>query len=339
MLITKTRIAVLGALGALAVVSFLLMGAFSGGARNDAKTSTGDVPALQPSGPLEQFDASRGTRSVAQGAAPGGSEAYTTGGSAAGAPPGTGSVAPIDGALPQTDPALQGLLDRKIVQSTSVDMGVKEVGREFQEIIRIATTAGGFVATSSFSKVDDQTVADLTVRVPNAGYQDVLAQIRGKGDVTNETSDANDVTEEYTDLSARLRTLQATEQRYLELLAVAKDVNDILTVQDRLDSVRGQIEQVQGRINLLDHLTDLATITVHLRPLGAAAIAPTPNGNIHPLNAASNAWERSLDALRGIAAGALVVVVFSWWLVPPLAALGFGARWWAGRRPRAASAV
>jgi hypothetical protein len=243
-------------------------------------------------------------------------------------------AAPLDQA-PEADPKLQGLLDRKIIQSTSVDIGVEGVGASFQEIIRIATTAGGFVASSSFSNVDDLQVADLTIRVPGDAYQTVLGQIRGMGEVATETSDAQDATEEYTDLQARLRTLQATEQRYLELLARAETIPDILTVQDRLDGVRGQIEQVQGRINLLDHLTELATITVHLRPLAAAVDGG--GGGPQPLEVAENAWQASLDALRGVAAVALAVVAFSWWLVPPLAGLGIGARWWLGRRPRPAA--
>ena len=238
------------------------------------------------------------------------------------------------GEPPATNPKLQGLLDRKIIQSTSVDIEVEEVGRNFQEIIRIAETAGGFVVSSSFSNVDDRQVADLTIRVPGDRYQQVLAQIRGMGEVATESSDANDVTEEYTDLQARLRTLEATERRYLELLAQAEAIPDILMVQDRLDVVRGQIEQVQGRINLLEHLTDLATITIHLRPVAAVA-PPTEDGGVHPLEAAATAWERSLDALRGLAAVALVVGAFSWWLVPPLAALGLAGRWWLRGQQRA----
>lgn len=244
------------------------------------------------------------------------------------------AAAPADEA-PAADPKLQGLLDRKIVQSSSVDLGVEDVGRTFTEIIRIAETARGFVAGSSFANLDDQQVADLTIRVPFTAYQSVLAEIRGMGEVQTEKSDASDVTEEYTDLQARLRTLEATEQRYLELLARAETIPDILTVQDRLDSVRAQIEQVQGRINLLDHVTELATIAVHLRPVGVAE--PPADGGPHPLEAAQSAWEASLDAARGLATAALVVGVFSWLLLPPLAAVAIGARWWLTRRPREAT--
>ncbi|MCH8025338.1 MAG: DUF4349 domain-containing protein [Chloroflexi bacterium] len=240
----------------------------------------------------------------------------------------------LDGG-PSANPQFQNVLDRKIIQSTSVAIEVEEVSGSFQEIIRITETAGGFVASSTFENRDEEQIADVTIRVPADQYQSVLARIRGMGTVTTESSDANDVTEEYTDLQARLRTLNATEQRYLELLGQADQINEILLVQDRLDVVRGQIEQVLGRINLLEHLTDLATITVHLRPETLIVEAADGNGgNLNPLEAASASWETSLDALRVVAAVALIVVVFSWWLVPPAALLALGARWLLGRRPR-----
>ncbi len=241
---------------------------------------------------------------------------------------------------PPVDSQLGSALDRKIIQSTSVDLeldGENGVSRSFQEIIRIAETAGGFVASSSFSNIDEQQFADVTIRVPSNQYQGVLADIRGMGTVSQEGSDANDVTEEYTDLAARLRTLSATEQRYLELLARADTINDILVVQDRLDVVRGQTEQVIGRINLLDNLADLATITVHLSPVIAAVEPPAEGSSLSPVEAFQNSWETSLVALRGIAIGAMVVVAFSWLLIPPLVALAIGARWWAGRSPRPAT--
>ena len=253
---------------------------------------------------------------------------------AAGGAPSEGPAgAPAGGDAPIPDPKLQGLVDRKIIQSTSVDVEVEEVGRNFQEVIRLAETFGGHVVSSSFSQVDDEQVADLTIRVPHDRYQEALNKIRLMGEVVNEKSDGNDVTEEYTDLQARLRTLEATERRYLELLAQANGIEEILLVQDRLDVVRGQIEQVQGRINLLDGLTELSTITIHLRPLAAGA--EPGGGGPHPLEAGAKAWEYSLQALRGLAAAGLAVAAFSWWLLPPLAALGIGVRWWLSRRPRA----
>jgi hypothetical protein len=102
-------------------------------------------------------------------------------------------------------------------------------------------------------------------------------------------------------------------------------------VQDRLDGVRGQIEQVQGRINMFDQLTDLGTITVHLRPLAADA----GGADVSPVRAAEAAWEASLAAVEVVATVAVAVVVFSWWLLIPGAIVVVAARWWLSRRPRA----
>jgi hypothetical protein len=88
---------------------------------------------------------------------------------------------------------------------------------------------------------------------------------------------------------------------------------------------------VQGRVNLLDNLTDLATITVHMRP---AAVSVDGGGGSGISGAAENAWEASLDSLRGIATAVVVVAAYSWWLLPPLALLVLAARWIA-RRPAA----
>lgn len=322
----RTPLIILGIVGALIVLGVVLAGMLrdgdGGGGGTTATGSTGDA--------LVDEDGDGKTRGEfttlsGEGNLLAGSRLDGFGNDAALAPPGGASA---------LAPELRSLLDRKIIQSTSIDIHVEDVGFNFQEIINIATANGGFVASSTFSNVDDGQVADLTIRVPSDRYQSVLFQIRGLGEVQRESSDSNDVTEEFTDLQARITTLQATERRYLELLAEADGINEILLVQDRLDSVRGQIEQIQGRINLLENLTDLTTITVHLRPEAAAAVTPAPDGE-GPLDAAANAWDSSLDVLQGIATGILVAGAFSWWLVPPLALLAIATRWWLGRRPAA----
>jgi cell division protein FtsL len=229
--------------------------------------------------------------------------------------PATGGTSgvPSPPAPPTTAPdASANTAERKIVQTAALKLQVKNVGDSYGDVTRIATTAGGFVSTSNVSNSGDSQIATLSLRIPTARYQQVLGDLRALGvKVDNETSNANDVTEEYADLASRQRNLEAAETQLLTLLGNAKTVAEVLQVQDRLTTVRGQIEQAKGRQQLLDKLSDLATISITLRPVPAAAQTTHATG----LRAqADEAWASSIDFLGTIAGGLLTVVVFSWWL-------------------------
>lgn len=231
-----------------------------------------------------------------------------------------GGLAP--GAAPATDgntggagaPAgLPSLLDRKIIRTATVTVETDAVSARFEDVGNIAAGAGGFVSSSSFGNSGDVQTASITVRVPGERYQDVISQLRKLGTVKGEQSSASDVTEEFTDLESRVRNLKATEAQYIEFLTRATNINEVLTVQDRLNATRAEIEQVQGRIQLLASQTDLATITVHLTPPVIAKDQPK-TGDTSLLDTVTAAWENSLEVLLGIATVALAVMAFSWWI-------------------------
>ncbi len=223
--------------------------------------------------------------------------------------------------------------DRKIIRRATVEITVEDVISGVQQVEDAARSAGGFVSSSRIIVQDlpkppdaqpdepppKRQTATVTLRVPADSYDSVLRQIRGIAkEVKAESSDASEVTEEYTDLQARLRNLQSIEQQYLQLLGKAQSIQDILTVQDRLNSVRGEIEQVQGRINLLNDLTDMATITVNLAPPSTPA-QEEPAGHGWAREAWDDAWALSGDILRVAGTMAITAGVVIIWLGIPLA--------------------
>jgi len=227
--------------------------------------------------------------------------------------------APGDDSSGSDGGALASSLDRKIIRTATLTLSVDSVSQKFEDVGNIATSAGGFVASSTFGNTGEDATASITIRVPASEYDSTLRQLRRIGTVDEESSNANDVTEQVTDLESRLRNLVATEQRYLEFLERADNINDVLAVQDRINMTRAEIEQVQGRLQLLANQVDLATITAHLVPVAA----PADDGGVsNPLEVASEAFEASIAVLIGIATVAIAVLAFSWWLAP-LAAAGF----------------
>ena len=224
--------------------------------------------------------------------------------------------------------SLPSVIDRKITRTASLEVSVDNVLESVQKVEDIAVIAGGFVSNSSLAVTGSEEdngieTATVKIRVPAEAYSDVLGQLRGIAkEVRSQSEDTQEVTEEYTDLQSRIRNLEATEGRYLDLLSRATTISDILSLEDRLTSVRGQIEQAQGRINVLDDLTDLATISIRL-VLPAVVTPVEEEGSQGWVEEAwEESWNASRDVLIVVGSIAIATVVFlPWFLVPTLIGL------------------
>lgn len=221
-------------------------------------------------------------------------------------------------------------MDRKIIFTADMTFSAEDVGASFNQASILARTNGGYIESSSFTGGTDpeRRSAMLTVRVPVENYENLLASLRGMSGVTveGEGSNSSEVTEQYTDLSSRMRNLERTETVYLDLLAKATTIEDILTVQDRLAGVREQIEQIQGRLNVLDNMTDYATVAMTFRPFVAAVEEPESGGAPSLASVWETSWERSLEVAGYVAAAGVVVVVATAWLIVPVALVLLAAR-------------
>ena len=174
----------------------------------------------------------------------------------------------------------------KIIKSGSVDLEVARgrVGATIDRISATATGAGGFVADSKSAETDGHPTGAVTVRVPADHFESVTADLRKLGKVRSAATSGNDVTAEYTDNAARLHTLMTSRDSLREVLSKARAIGDILAVQDRLNDVQTQIEQLQGRQNVLDNQVALGTIAVTVHEPGQAAVTTTPH---------RSAWSRA----------------------------------------------
>ena len=202
---------------------------------------------------------------------------------------------------------------RQIIRNGSADLEVKSVADAFESVRQIATAAGGMVADSNYTGSGDKQSGSLTLRVPVDRFGDVLAKLREVAVVVRSIStSSNDVTDEYTDIEATIRNLRAVEAQYTTLLSRATTISDILTVQDRLNGVRLQIDRTEARRQSLASRSEMSTITVSLRPVAAGAATPGTGA----MAQARAAWNNSLETLALIGTTLMVVTITLWWLIP-----------------------
>ncbi len=173
------------------------------------------------------------------------------------------------GIIPHAEPELltdDTETDKKIIQTGHVNIQVESVSETIVAITSSTEGLGGFIARSDAGEQTDGTrYGSITVRVPSVEFQRAINNIKSTALVVlNESTNANDVTERYVDLNARLKNAEATETAYTQVLQKAVSVTDILSVQQALGNIRGQIESLQGQIQYLDNQADLSTITVNI---------------------------------------------------------------------------
>lgn len=168
----------------------------------------------------------------------------------------------------------QVAVERKIIRDADINLEVASPAEGQRKLASIAEAHGGFVVTSE-SKLqyndsrDSQPTEVVTVqlRVPATHFDVALAEIRAVGTrVRAEKQSGKDVTEEFIDLDARLRTQRALEAQFLEIMKRAEKVSDALEVHTQLAAVRTEIERVEGRRRFLENQAALSTINATLQP-------------------------------------------------------------------------
>jgi hypothetical protein len=144
----------------------------------------------------------------------------------------------------------------------------------------------------------------------------VITEITALGKLLNKRVNAQEVTEEYVDLSSRKRNLEREELRLLDLLQRAGKVRDLLEVEQTVARVRGEIEQISGRMRYLENRVALSTVNVSLQ--GPEPL-PTSGG---PAWAATDVTRQALRSLlntgRGLASMGIWLGIYAVIWVPLL---------------------
>lgn len=154
-----------------------------------------------------------------------------------------------------------------IIYTAHVTMAVYQVEPGLSAIERIAHDLHGFLASRNDNVI--------TIRVPRASFEDALRRVVQTGDVLHRQIDAQDVTDEFVDLEARLKNLRVMRDRLAELLRVAP-VKEALEIEKELGRVTQEIERIEGRLKVLGDKIAYSTITVTFQARGAAALRDEP---------------------------------------------------------------
>jgi hypothetical protein len=239
------------------------------------------------------------TAAALSGCSAGSDDAAPTSGAAGEQAPNAGAGAA--GTKPQDAgkdvPADLRIDQRSIIYTGSMTVRVDDVDRQAARAVSIATAAGGFVGSDQRSRGDGQGQdrATLQLRIPAERFTSVVDEIGRLGKEERREISTQDVTEEALDLDARIATQRARVDSGRRLLAQAKNLSDLVTLENEVAKREADLASLEAKKRRLDDLTALSTITIEL--LGPEARGEPPIGFLAGLSAGWKAFLGSFQLL------------------------------------------
>lgn len=153
--------------------------------------------------------------------------------------------------------------EQKIIKTGRLVFETASPETTHQKILSLTENFEGFIQSDNSGKSYNRVFRNITVRIPTEHFQAFVDGVsEGVPFFDQKDISRQDVTEEFVDLTARLKAKRELENRYLELLKQAKNVKEMLEIERELANIREEIEAKQGRLNYLQDR--VSTSTIHI---------------------------------------------------------------------------
>lgn len=206
---------------------------------------------------------------------------------------------PGDAAADGVDP--DAAADRQVVTTGSVSVTTANPITAARDAVTIVEQAGGRVdSRTETPKTPNQAAsAKLTLRIPAGDLDRTLDELRALGTVNYVSVNASDVSQQTTDLDARITALTTSVDRLLALMTEATSTTDLIAIETELSTRQADLESATSQRDHLSDQVEYSTITLELYATGTVA-AGTPD-NFWTAIAAG--WDALVVALGGLLVG------------------------------------
>ncbi|WP_163409384.1 DUF4349 domain-containing protein [Flavobacterium ajazii] len=165
--------------------------------------------------------------------------------------------------LPPPPPKNKQEIEQKIIKEATLRFETDNLENTFAQIKKAAATSKARIINDSEGKDFATLYRNLTVKVPSQNFDRFINDIsKGVSYFEVKTISAEDVTEQYIDLTSRLKTKKKLEERYLEILKKANKVSEILEIEEQISTIREEIESKQGQLKYLESRISESTVTI-----------------------------------------------------------------------------
>lgn len=166
-----------------------------------------------------------------------------------------------------------GSLADKIIYTAYANLETTDLDQSIDTLNGLVEQYGAFLESSSVTGNNLLDIAagyrygrcaDFTLRVPKEHYSDFTAALDAVGNVVTLSSDAENITAQYSDVETQVKSYDTQEQRLLEIMAQADTVEDMIALESRLSDVRMEKDRLETQLQNWDRQVDYSTVTISL---------------------------------------------------------------------------
>ena len=178
--------------------------------------------------------------------------------------------APTDTTVSEEGAAGAAATDRKLIKTVNMDVETREYDKLLAAVENKVTELGGYIESldayngSMYNSYRSTRNANLTIRIPKNKLDDFLNTVSDIGNVTSRSENVQDVTLTYVDLQSHRAALQTEQERLLQLLEQAENIDDIISIEQRLSDVRYQLESMESQLRSYDNQVDYSTVYLYI---------------------------------------------------------------------------
>lgn len=154
--------------------------------------------------------------------------------------------------------------ERKLITDGNISFEVDRLQETRQRVADAVEEYEAYISSDEEYNSEDRISISMVIRVPSQHFDallnDVTSEVRR---LDSKQINVRDVTEEFVDIQARLRSKKELETRYAELLEQARAVSDMLEIERQMEQLRSQIESIEGRLRYLQSQVTLSTLRLN----------------------------------------------------------------------------
>ena len=173
-----------------------------------------------------------------------------------------------EGVTSETGLDAQTASGRKLIRTVYLSLQTTEFDSVLSNLASKTTELGGYIESSSVSGnsyyYQSTRYASYTIRIPSAKLDQFVEVVKELGNVTHKNESVEDVTLRYVDVESRKKALETEQDRLMELLSNAENMEDLLAIEDKLSEVRYELENYGSQLRMLDNQIDYSTVTVDI---------------------------------------------------------------------------